>query len=223
MSLAGTLGAMSDRRSKHDVWTPPKPFEIPTLETERLVVRAYRLEDAPAVYEAVAASREHLHPWMPWAKGHQDLAETTKYVTEQVVAPRTPETLTDVGMGVFERDTGRFVGGSGFHNLDRAARCVETGYWVRADRVGRGYAGEACARVISWLLTPQARRGLGLDRVVLFCLGQNERSVRTIEKIGLRKELHQRRHKHADGLGVCDWLGWGVLRDEWDSTNHRPA
>ena len=52
---------------------PPHLTLIPLfdeLRGERVVVRPYRSEDAPALHEAVAESRDHLRPWLLFADKH---------------------------------------------------------------------------------------------------------------------------------------------------------
>jgi RimJ/RimL family protein N-acetyltransferase len=206
-------------------WTAPDPVEC-RLETERLLIRAYVLEDAPAVYEAVRASMDHLLPWMAWAPGHTSLAFTARYVADQVLAQRAGPRFESIGVGIFERDTGAFVGGTGVHDVRADTASCETGYWLRHDRVGRGYATEACGRVISWALADRASGGLGLRRVRVFCSAANVASSRIPERLGLTPEVRQRDEVYVPGIGPTDRLGWGVLAGEWDTERHvavRPA
>lgn len=201
-------------------WTAPDLVRC-HLETPRLLVRAYRLEDAEAVFAAVNASREHLLPWMPWSRGHRQLADTVKYIAEQIIAQSAGPGFTNIGVGVFDRTSGEFLGGTGVHDVRPETASCETGYWMRADRCGQGFATEACARVISWAMQDQSAGGLGLRRVRLFCSSANAASRRVPEKLGLRQEVCQREEYYAEGLGPTDRLGWGVMAGEWDSAEHR--
>lgn len=203
-------------------WTPPDPIAC-RLETPRLLIRAYTLEDAPAMFAVIRDSLGHLLPWMEWAPGHTSLAFTTRYVADQILALGQGPKFGGVGVGIFEKDTGAFVGGTGVHDVRAATASCETGYWLRHDRVGRGYATEACARVLSWALSDQAAGGLGLRRVRIFCAAANTASAGVPERLGLTPELRQRQEVYIDGLGPTDRLGWGVLREEWDCEHHRRA
>lgn len=212
--------------SEHDTglglgWTPPCPFAV-RLETPRLVIRQYELGDAEHVFEAVSSSREHLLPWMAWARdSHSDAASTTHYVTTQILALRDPASFRGVGIGIFDKQTGRFLGGTGVHGVHRDTASAETGYWIRADAIGRGLATEATAHVLSWAFGDQAFGGLALRRVVIYCSARNARSARIPEKLGLRQEVHQRQDYFVSGVGCTDRLGWGVLAEEWDCARHR--
>lgn len=203
-------------------WNPPDPLRC-ELESERLIVRAYTMDDARAMYDAVAESREgHLLPWMPWCKeNHRTLESSMKYVCDQMLALQNPATFNNVGTGIFCKQTGRFIGGAGVHDVRRDTASCETGYWVRKSEIGHGYAREACARTISWALESQNKGGLGLSRVRIYCSAANTRSRRLVEQLGIRAEVHQREDYFVEGFGCTDRLGWGVLKSEWDCSNHR--
>lgn len=197
-------------------WQPPEPFRI-RFESERLLIRAYQLDDAPALFDAVSTSREHLLPWMPWAReGHADPDASAHYITSQIMALRDRTGFTNVGIGIFERTSGRLIGGTGVHGVHRDTACAETGYWIRSSATGRGYCTEATAAVISWAFRPQPEGGLSLRRIVIYCSAANGASRRIPEKLGLRLEVEQRRDYFVPGFGCTDRLGWGVLAEEWD-------
>jgi hypothetical protein len=64
--------------------TTPTPRSLTPLfdelRGERVVVCPYRLEDAPALQEAVAESREHVRPWLPFADHHQTVDESRDWI-----------------------------------------------------------------------------------------------------------------------------------------------
>ena len=202
-------------------WTPPDPFPA-RFETERLAVRTYGLDDVEALYEAVSTSREHLLPWLPWAKAeHADLTATTHFIAMQMMDLRNLAGLTKVIMGIFDKATGRLLGGTGVHGIYRDTACAETGYWVRADATGKGYCTEATAGVLSWALGAPGKGGLGLRRIIIYCSAENAASRRIPEKLGLRQEVEQREDYFVPGYGCTDRLGWGVMAGEWaDRTAH---
>lgn len=201
-------------------WEAPNPVRV-ELETDRLTIRPYRLSDADEVFGVIHSSMSHLTPWMPWAPTHTGLAVTTKYIAEQIIALTAGPKFTNIGIGIFEKDTGDFVGGTGVHDVRRDTASCETGYWIRHDRVGRGYATEACARVLSWALGDQSTGGLGLRRVRIYCSSANRASSRVPEKLGLAPEVRQREDYYIEGIGPTDRLGWGVMAGEWDTASHR--
>ena len=202
-------------------WTAPDPLTC-RLETDRLIIRSYTLNDAQQLFDAITDSRDgHLLPWMPWCKdNHRTLESTTKYICEQILAMVKPATFVNVGTGIFSKDTGRFLGGCGIHDIRKDTASCETGYWIRRDEIGNGYAREACARTISWALAAQSAGGLGLQRVRIYCSANNVHSNRLIEQLGITAEVRQRNDYYIETIGATDRLGWGVMADEWDCENH---
>lgn len=202
-------------------WRPPDLTTI-RYETPRLVIRNYELSDIEAVFTAIEECRPHLRPWMGWAeKSHREIAETAQYIANQIMNTRKPETWENVGLGIFLKDGGTFVGATGVHDVRRDTASCETGYWIHALHRGKGYATEACRASISWALRAQDDNGLGLRRVRLFCSKENEASVRVIEKLGIRKELEMPDDYWVDGVGCTTRMGWGVMAGEWDARNNR--
>ncbi len=201
-------------------WQAPNPVEC-RIETPRLVIRSYTLDDAQAMFETVRANREHLLPWMPWAKaGHEDVAGSAKYIAEQLFSARRGAEFPGIGVGIFERASGLFLGGTGCHDVRQETASAETGYWVRRDWCGKGIATEVLRHVLSWLLGARDTGGLGLTRVRVYCSSANAGSRRVPEKLGLRAEVMQRGDFFVEGHGATDRLGWGVMADEWDCARH---
>jgi len=201
-------------------WSAPDPIRV-DLETERLLIRAYRLEDAQEAYGVIQDSLDHLMPWMPWAPGHTSLAFTAKYLAEQMLALTAGPKFKEIGVGIFEKATGDFIGGTGVHDVRPDTASCETGYWIRHDRTRRGYASEACGRILSWALSDQSSGGLGLRRVRIYCSSANAPSSKVPERLGLTAEVRQREDYYIKGIGATDRLGWGVMASEWDCENHR--
>ena len=84
-----------------------------------------------------------------------------------------------------------------------AARIGEPEYW------GGGYGTDALL-----LLVDYAFDWLDLRRLHLDTMSTNVRVHRQMEKVGFTLEGRQRQAAYADGEWF-DWLGYGLLRDEW--------
>src|SRR5262245_19286175 len=101
----------------------PLLLELPeALEGPRVRLRPYTAADAPAVFEAVAESREHLGRWQPWAARHHSVDASRQIVVRLQAAWLLRDDLT---VGVFDRATGRLLGGSGLHPTDWQVRAFE--------------------------------------------------------------------------------------------------
>ena len=90
---------------------PPPLVAIPTaLSGPRVLLRPYRLQDAAAFLEAIEESRAHLEPWLPWVQGVRSLADARADLAKVRSRWRARVELT---VGIFHRETGRLLGGSG--------------------------------------------------------------------------------------------------------------
>ncbi|MFG0326096.1 MAG: GNAT family N-acetyltransferase, partial [Phycisphaerales bacterium JB037] len=127
----------------------------------------------------------------------------------------------DFVLGIFERSGGMLVGGTGLHRLAAETGQAEIGYWMRADRQGRGYATEACGGLISSALTPQIEGGWGFRRMTILCSTENGASAAVPRKLGIPLEQRIRLDRWIDGVGFTGTLGFGVLCDEWDFARQR--
>lgn len=206
--------------TKPEPWRAPKKLPVPIV-TERLEIRPFQFEDAEALLDAVASSRGVLLPWLPWAEvDNRNLAECI-YNIERFRRSHAEPNCPDYVLGIFERDGGMLLGGTGLHRLILETHQGETGYWMRADRRNRGYITEACAAVVTSALTPQQEGGWGLRRMTILCSTENGASAAVPRKLGIPLEQRIRLDRWIDGVGFTGTLGFGVLCDEWDFARQR--
>lgn len=202
-------------------WSAPTPR--PTrLETERLMVRMYEPGDARALFEAVDEDRANLLPWMVWAQSDHMSESDSAYFIEMTRRKWEKPGADDFVMGIFDRSSGRLLGGTGLHRIRAGVREAEVGYWVRSTVRGTGICTEATGGLISAAMRSQHDGGWGLRRIVVFNAVRNLASRRVCEKLGLRLEQRTKQDRYAgslgesEALGYHDSLGYAVLADEWD-------
>jgi RimJ/RimL family protein N-acetyltransferase len=163
--------------------------EAPVVETPRLILRGYVVEDFP---HFVAA----------WAD-----PEVVRYIsrhplTEEESWPRFLRNIAlwpMLGYGywaVTEKSTGRYIGDVGFADFKREIEPSIKGVpeigWVLASWAhGNGYATEAAQAAIAWL-----ERTLGPQRTVCIINDDNRASIRVAEKLGY-KEFARSEYKGA--------------------------
>ncbi|ANU12103.1 ribosomal protein N-acetyltransferase [Planococcus antarcticus DSM 14505] len=138
------------------------------FESERLLIRAPRREDAKASYEAVMHSLEAFRPWLPFAQQKPDLSETEATLIE---AAANFKLRKDLRLHFFLKETGQFIGSTGLHRIDWEVRKFEIGYWIDSRFEGKGFATEAVERI-----TRFAFEELGANRVEIRCDPDNVRS-----------------------------------------------
>ncbi|TQR21498.1 GNAT family N-acetyltransferase [Psychrobacillus vulpis] len=165
--------------------------------TERLVIRAPKIEDAQEVWKSIIQSHDALKDWMPFAQKKQTLEETTTNLRQSIADFITRK---DLRLHLFLKDTGEFVGSSGLHRIDWNVRKFEIGYWIDSKFEGKGLMTEACERI-----TQFAFEELYANRVEIRCDSENVRSRSVAERLGyiLEGTLHHD-SLSADGKNLRD-------------------
>lgn len=123
----------------------------------------------------IDASRRHLAEWLPWAAS-ADAASLEQFVAG---SRRAWDDRRSFNYAVRERG-GELVGGMGLHPR-LGERALEIGYWIRVDRISRGYATAAAGA-----LTSAALAMPDVDRVEIHCDEANVRSAAVPRKLGYR-------------------------------------
>lgn len=182
--------------------------EMPEIvRTPRLMLRKWQEADALAMHEAVLLSHHHLLPWLPWMKDEPRSLEERKAQVE-VWNVRYREKV-DYTMGIFDRHSGKVVGGTGLHHRGRSD-CTEIGYWIRVDQQGQGYVFEAANALVKVALGY-----LAYPRLEIRCDPRNRPSSRIPEKLGLLLE-GTLRQTYRDGEGIMrDTEVWSLLESEY--------
>ena len=155
----------------------PVLLEIPEeLHGPRVLVRPLRADDAPATWAAIEESREHLAAWLPWVASLRSADDERAVIAHMRARWVLREDLT---VGIFDRGSGRLLGGTGLHRINWAVRAFEIGYWVRLSAQGHGYVTEAVQ-----LMTALAFETLSANRVEIRLDPRNVRSRRIPERLG---------------------------------------
>ena len=164
---------------------PSRSSLPPEIRTPRLVLRRQRPDDAPLIKEAVDTSLAHLQSSVAWA--HE--APTPLPVLEARLAASAA--AFDAGTAwtytILDLAQMRVLGGVSLEPADTSLialvgpDAMETGYWLRADATGQGYATEATAH-----LAELAFIRLGAQRVVVCHDPANLPSEGVPRRIGFR-------------------------------------
>lgn len=174
--------------------------------SERLIIRAPKIEDAPEVWRAVMNSQDALKEWMPWAQNKQTLEQITKNLREAVADFITRKSLR---LQLFSKETGEFVGVSGLHSIDWTMRKFEIGYWMDKKFEGKGLMTEACERI-----TQFAFEELHANRVEIRCDSENVRSRSVAERAGYTLEgILKKESLAANGKQLRDTCIYAKIKD----------
>jgi len=150
------------------------------LRDESILLRPYCEDDAEHLYSAVRESIPEVSRWLPWCHENYSLQESREFIAARELASQGDEWYS---FAVFEKSSGRFVGGVGLNFINRAHQFGNLGYWVRTSAAGRGFATSATRLA--------ARFGfeqLGLRRIEIVAAVNNVASQRVAEKAGAIRE-----------------------------------
>jgi ribosomal-protein-alanine N-acetyltransferase len=172
---------------------------VPTLATERLVLRAFVPDDAAAVHallqdrEVASTTAMIPHPYPPGA-------------AEAWIATHAPrhEAGEAVILAVTLREGGALIGSIELR-VQLEHRQGELGYWIGRTHWDQGYATEAAGALLRW-----GMESLGLHRVHGTHFSRNPASGAVLRKIGMRHEGTLRGHFPKAGV-LEDLEVWAVL------------
>ncbi len=182
--------------------TAPIPTPIPMLDTDRLRLRPFALDDAPVVRQLAGA----------W-----EVADPTLYIPHPY-----PEGAAEEWIGTHARDA---AAGDAFtwalERRDDAALLGaislgvgayhhrgDLGYWLGVPFWNRGYTTEAARAVLAFGFGP-----LGLRRVQAGIFPRNAASMRVMEKVEMRREGLLRDY-YRTGDGFEDAVMYAAVRPE---------
>lgn len=141
----------------------------------RVALRPFRLEDVPAILRYASDPEVTRH--LPW-EAYDDPATAEAFVVS-----------THRGGGLWFaraielRASGEVVGGVDLRIVTPDGRVGEIGYALARVHWGRGYAREAAELMVDF-----GFRDVGLDLVQALCAGANQRSILTLEALGMVPE-----------------------------------
>ena len=176
-----------------------------TLTTERLLLRPFRLDDAPAMYRNWASDPD-VTRFLTWPP-HSSENVTRDLLREWTAGYRQPDFYQ---WAVVLPDEGpEPVGSLTVVKLDESVGAAHMGYCLGKRWWHRGIMAEALHAVIDYLFGV-----VGVNRIEACHDPNNPDSGRVMAKCGLQHEGTLRR-AGRNTQGICDVCVWGLLRTEW--------
>ena len=145
------------------------------LETTRLQLHQMMLQDSPFLLKILNTPG--------WLKYIGDRNVRTIEDAKDYYRNKIAKSWDEEGLGFFtlkEKKTGLSIGTAGLVNRD-GIDGVDIGFALLPDYEGRGFAYEACLKIIQF-----AREEIGLQEIFAITLPENIRSIRLLERLGLQ-------------------------------------
>lgn len=184
--------------------------DTPILETERLFLRKFRMEDAADVF--AYCSDPETARYVTW-EAHRTEADSRRFL-EWVLGRYQAGEAGD--WAIMDRKTGHIIGSMGIVEVDAAHRCCEIGYVIGRMHWGQGYTAEALGRLVRFLFEE-----CGMNRIQAKCCKENHGSARVLEKTGFQYEGLLRERMHMKNR-FWDLMIYSLLEREWRAI-HVPA
>lgn len=172
------------------------------IETQRLVLRQYKLEDANDIVEEL--NNLNVTKWLqgaPYPYTTEDaLHFINKYLDNKLY-----------NFAIVLKSENKVIGGTQLTNIDFYNGTAGGGIWISEKYWGQGYGTEAF-----WARIKYAFEVLGLRRLENGYFKDNEKSHRMQLKFGYKDEGVRRQKFVSRGSGkIEDEYITGLLKDEW--------
>jgi ribosomal-protein-serine acetyltransferase len=161
-------------------------------------------QHAPALFALLDRHRAYLRRWLPWLDQNTRVEHTAAFIRASLAQFAARD-----GLACAILEKGEMAGVAGLHRIDWPNRRTSLGYWVAADRQGRGLATRAASALVDYALGE-----LGLNHVEIACAPGNLRSRAVPERLGFKREgvLRQREWLYDH---FVDHVVYGLTAAEW--------
>ena len=172
------------------------------IETERLILRQYRLEDADDVVEGL--NNINVTKWLAGAPYPYTTRDAEYFINKSI-----NEKLYN--FAIVLKSENKVIGGTQLTNIDMYNGTAGGGIWISEKYWGHGYGTEAFGARIKY-----AFEVLGLRRLENGYFKENEKSHKMQLRFGYKDEGVRRQKFVSRGSGkIEDEYITGLLKDEW--------
>lgn len=176
-------------------------FDVfPTLSTARFELRSISMADAPALF-AIFSDEIVMRYWGRPPFASMDEARALVEKIEKAYRDKA-----GIEWGIVERDSGEFIGKCCYHRLEKPHFRAEIGYALARERWGAGRMNEALSAILAYGFA-----SMDLHSVEAQIDADNERSTRTVLRLGFQKEGHLRENFYSSGR-FSDTLIFSLIR-----------
>lgn len=172
------------------------------METQRLILRRYTVDDAEEMFQNWA-NDEEVTKYLTWPP-HGDVSVTRAYLTESVEAYASPDTYH---WALVLKETGELIGDICAKTIEKI-ETAQFGWCIGRKWWGNGYVPEAAKAISDYLFDEVDFRRLEAIHDI-----DNPKSGRVMEKIGLKKEGVLRKRGRSN-RGVIDEVWYGKVKED---------
>ena len=178
-------------------------LKIPSLISQRLILRPFKLSDAKEVQRQAGSSKIASttgavpHPYLDgmaedWISKHHEWFKEGLAVNWAIVLKESDNIVGSISFGLNQ-----------IHNR------AELGYWVGEEFWNKGYCSEAAVEAIRY-----GFKELALNKITSRHMSENPSSGKVMQKAGMTKEGYLKQDVSRNGKFV-DLVIYGLLREEF--------
>ncbi len=176
-----------------------------SIETERLLLRKFEIEDAKPVFENWAKDPENVK-YLSW-KAYDSLDQMKEFLNHQIEKYKNDNFYC---WCITFKDTGEVIGDITVNMLKEDNECCAIGYVISKKHWGKGIMPEALDAVLNYLFS-----NANFHRVQLMHDVDNPASGRVMQKCGMHFEGVLRGYDRANSGNWCNDAIYSILRDEY--------
>lgn len=175
------------------------------LETERLILRQFKIEDYVEMYNNWACE-DAVTKFLTWQ------THTNQYVTKSVLADWIPkyENKDFYNWAIELKEENRLIGNISVVSLREETLSAILGYCIGSKWWGKEIMPEAGKAVLKYLFEE-----VGFNRIAADHDKNNPKSGRVMQKIGMTYEGTLRSAGFCN-QGIIDDVRYSILKSEWD-------
>ena len=173
------------------------------LETERLILRKFVIEDAAAMYKNWA-SDEEVTKYLTWPAHSSE--EISRIVTEDWVNAYSEENFYQ--WAIVLKDIEEPIGSMSVVHMDEDISMVHVGYCIGRNWWNKGITSEALKAVIAFFFDV-----VDVNRIEAKHDLQNPNSGKVMKKCGMKYE-GTLRQSDRNNQGICDTCYYALLKSE---------
>jgi len=178
-----------------------------TIETERLILRRYKIEDAQAMYDNWASDPE-VTKYLTWPT--YTSVEPAKAIISEWVAAYENDDFYQWTI-VLKENGEEPIGSISVVDKDDRIMKAEIGYCLSRRFWHRGIMSEALKAVIGYMIEQ-----VGMNRVEARHDTNNPNSGAVMKKCGMKYE-GTNRQADWNNQGICDAARYAILAGEWQN------
>ncbi|CEG26163.1 GNAT family N-acetyltransferase [Bacillus sp. B-jedd] len=173
---------------------------FPQLETDRLLLREIRSDDAEALFACFSSEEVTRFYGMETMDG---LLQAENLIE---LFSRRYEEKVGIRWGIERKGEAGLIGTIGFNSWNPKNKRAEIGYELHPEHWRKGYVSEALAKVLSY-----GFEALDLNRIGAVVFPENEASNRLLHKAGFEKEGLLREYMCQNGI-AHDTNSYSILK-----------